>query len=347
MEERETDFPSDDLFAPAYEETRGFAPDEMVACARCSRHSAPTRTSCLYCGAPLPITEASAPLRRPELRPLESWERGLNVILLPEPKGEVTRETIAEAAVLLKTEAGRLREIVVSRRALPVARAASDEEAALIENRLGALGLSVEIISDELLAAESAPPVRVRKLEIAGDLLKGTAAGEVAHEIAWRNVVLISAGRIFTKRVEVEGRSTLGKRTAEAAEAREIVSDEAALEIYARCDARGWRIMANGFDYSCLGEMKALLARENFVRLAEVLRAQAPSAKFDDEYGRVRHLLASVWPLDERTESGGLRRTRPGRFNTGTATVLTNDAQFTRYARLRYRFELKRRDGQH
>ncbi|HEX5706855.1 MAG TPA: hypothetical protein VFX96_06150, partial [Pyrinomonadaceae bacterium] len=120
-------------------------------------------------------------------------------------------------------------------------------------------------------------------------------------------------------------------------------SDAPALEIYARGESGGWRVGADGFDYSCLGEMKGLLARENFVRLAEALRGRASAATYDDEYARVRHLLAHAWPLSEHTESGGLRRARPGKFNTESVTVLSNDAQFTRYARLRYQLELRRR----
>jgi hypothetical protein len=133
------------------------------------------------------------------------------------------------------------------------------------------------------------------------------------------------------------------RRTDDVVETRETMSDAPALEIYARGEASGWRVAADGFDYSCLGDAKRLLARENFVTLAGLLRERAADAAYDDEYGRVRHLLAHAWPLSEHTESGGLRRARPGKFNTESVTVLSNDAQFTRYARLRYQLELRRR----
>lgn len=322
---------------------RGFAPGELVACEACARSNAPTRMSCIYCGAALPATAESERLRRPVLRPLEGWERGLNVVLMPERRAEVTREEVAEAAAFLKMDGARLWEMTTARLALPVARASGEEEAALVERRLASLGFTVEIFADELLAAEASRPVQVRKLELGEESVKGWAAGEASRELRWPDVVLIASGRIFTRRVEVEERSALARRTDDVVETRETMADTPALEIYARGEAAGWRVTADGFDYSCLGAAKGLLARENFVRLAEALRGRAASAVYDDEYGRVRHLLAHAWPLAEHTESGGLRRARPGKFNTESVTVLTNDAQFTRYARLRYHLELRRR----
>nr|MDQ3746090.1 hypothetical protein [Acidobacteriota bacterium] len=105
-----------------------------------------------------------------------------------------------------------------------------------------------------------------------------------------------------------------------------------------------FRVLADNFDYSCLGASKRLLARENFVTLVETLRARAPSAVFDDEYASSRALLSLAWPPTERTASLGLRRERPGRFNTEAATLITNEQQFTRYSRLRRRLAPRGRE---
>ena len=131
----------------------------------------------------------------------------------------------------------------------------------------------------------------------------------------------------------------------ETVETREIAGDEAVLDVYAASESEQgcFRVMADGFDYSCLGEGKRLLARENFVLLVEALRARTPSAALDEDYAASRALLAAAWPPAERTESLGLRRERPGRFNTEAATVVTNEAQFTRYSRLRRRLALRAR----
>jgi len=322
---------------------RRFSPEELVACEGCRRANPPTRMSCLYCGAKLPLTAAGAALRRPTLRPLEDWERGHNVVLLPgAPPGSRT-QTFAAAAELLSIAAPRLIEAVDAREALPVARAASADEAKLIEERLGALGFKVLIVADDELAEEAGPPRRVRKLEFAEDVLSAWTSGGEQASASWGEVVLLAAGRIKTKRVEVEERSGRVRPGAEVVDAREIFADEAALEIHTARDACGWRIMSGNFDYTCLGARKGLLALRNFETLIEELRARAAGAAFDGGYNRLRHLLSAAWPLAEREESGGLRRERPGKFNAEAVTVVSNDAQFTRYVRLRRLLELRRR----
>ncbi|HEX8117278.1 MAG TPA: hypothetical protein VF521_08400, partial [Pyrinomonadaceae bacterium] len=67
------------------------------------------------------------------------------------------------------------------------------------------------------------------------------------------------------------------------------------------------------------------------------------SAAYDEEYARLRPQLSDVWPSAERTESLGLRRERPGRFNQEAATTVSNETQFTRYARLRHLLLLRAR----
>src|SRR5215210_5685305 len=90
-------------FAPATEAPRAFAFEEMLACEACLRANPPTRMNCLYCGEKLPAAETRAAHLRPTLRPLEEWERGLNVILLPCER-EPSPESLAEAAKFLRTD---------------------------------------------------------------------------------------------------------------------------------------------------------------------------------------------------------------------------------------------------
>ena len=298
--------------------------------------------SCLYCGAELPLTAAGAALRRPALRPLEEWERGHNVVLLPGAP-PASPQTIDAAAELLRLAAPRLIEAVDAREALPVARAASVEEAKLIEERLGALGFKVLIVADAELAEEAGPPRRVRRLEFGEGVLSAWASGGEQASAPWGELVLLATGRIKTKRVEVEESSGRVRPGGEVVDAREIFADEAALEIHTARDACGWRVMSGNFDYTCLGARKGLLALKNFEALVEELRARAAGAAFDGGYNRLRHLLGAAWPPAEREESGGLRRARPGKFNAEAVTVVSNDAQFTRYVRLRRLLEFRRR----
>lgn len=312
---------------------RRFEPGELVACDKCSRANAPTRMNCLYCGAPLPVTERSAALRRPALRKLEEWEQGFNVLLHP-PSRRPAPETIEELASLLRLDAARLSEMFVSGTTLPVARAASSEEAELIVGRLKARGLEVEVLDDDSLART---PARVRALGFDSDalVLMPSADAEPAG-VFWGRVVLLVLGRVVTRRVEMEERPSKLVGRGRLTDAREVASDEAVLDIYTSDAAsEGFRVMADGFDYSCLGAGKGLLARDNFKTLVTELRARATGAALDEEYARLRGVLASVWPPAERNESGGLRRDRPGRLNTESVTVVSNEAQFTRYSRMR------------
>ncbi len=317
---------------------RRFTAGELIACSECARANPPTRMNCIYCGASLPVTAESEALRRPTLRKLEEWEQGFNIVLLPRSNaGEPAPGALAEASEFLRREGSQLEACVGAGLALPLARAATREEAELITRRLGALGFSVEAIADEALDA-SRMPKRIRMLELNDEALVGwSGPDEEPSSVAWGEVELLLTGRILTKRVEVEEYQKKLKRRSEVIEARELFYDEAVLELFASSDAdgAGWRIMAESFDYSCLGARKGLLARDNFNSLVETLRERAKSAEFDADYLRVRQLLAAVWPLAERTEALGLRRSRPGRLSTEAATILSNEMQFTRYARLR------------
>lgn len=334
----------DAKLAPA---PRAFAPAEMVACEECLRANPPTRMNCLYCGAALPATAPTAggDLRRPTLRPLETWEQGFNVVLLPRGAGELSVDSLTEAAALLRLEAGQLREMAAAGAHLPLARAATRDEAALVDAKLRALGWQVEIVSDEELGVETGAPKRIRKLELDPDALAGwTSAEGACVRVEWDSVTLLVAGRIARKRIEVEerrgGRRTRGAES-DVVETREFHDDESALDLYLAGSLVNWRIMAENFDYTCLGAAKSLTAAENFKRLVETLGRRAPRAAYDDSYRSVRHHLKFAWPLAEQTEAGNLKRIRPGRYNAEAVTNVTNETQFTRYGRLLQYFRLR------
>lgn len=326
---------------------RAFAPAEMVACEACLRANAPARMNCLYCGAVMAVADASNDLRRPSLRALEAWEQGFNVVLLPHSADTSSVDNLPEAARLLKLETGQLLEMTqAGLSALPLARAASREEATLVESKLRALGIEVEVVADEHLAVETDAPKRIRKLEINSEALTGwTSAEGEGVRIEWADIVLLLAGRIARKRIEVEERRSgrIGaSQGGEVVETREFQTDESVLDLYFAGSIVNWRIMAENFDYSCLGADKSLTAAENFTRLSETLRERATVAAYDESYRGARPFLKFAWPLTEQTEAGNLRRIRPGRYNSEAVTSVTNETQFTRYGRLLHYLRLRR-----
>lgn len=349
--------------------THGFAREQLVACDECLRPNAPTRMNCLYCGAALPVDESGAALRRPTIRPLEEWERGFSAVLLPTapaarggnfeealgPRagraGDRTRfeeESLAEAASLLRLEVETLREMVAAGSAVPLARVATRAEASLIRERLGALGFALTVLADEELCGEKAQPLRVRRLEFGGETLEGWAG--VASEpraVAWGEVVLLVRGQMLTERVEVEERSVRLGADRAVADERRMFGDANVLDLFAetREGVAHWRIASDAFDYSCLGEHKTLLAKDNFETLVRTLRASAPRAVYDDAYKSVRRLLAAAWPPIERAAAGGLRRERPGKFNVEVVASTSNETQFTRYARMLFWLRAGRTGG--
>jgi hypothetical protein len=310
----------------------------MLKCAACLRANAPTRTSCLYCGGALPVSTAGANLQRPTLRPLEKWERGYNTILAPHQAGvRLDEESLREIAGLLRLDASDLERILETDEALPLSRSAAFDEASLIAQRLGALGLRALTVSDEDLREEALTPKRIRAAELREEtlVLHPTGGGE-AHSLTWSGVRLLVAGRLMVRKVASEERQgrRKGGSEQEVVNTSETYADEAVLDIYSA--SGGWRIAANHFDFSCVGQQKSLIAAENFQTLASILRARASQATYDDSFTRVRRALACVWKPEQNVESRGLKRERPGKYSTETLTTSDNEMQFTRYALLRH-----------
>jgi len=310
---------------------RAYSQDELAVCESCKRANPPTRTSCIYCGATLPINHETASLIKPTLRPLENWEQGFSVVILPD-RNEATVLALKMLSDLLRIEIESLRIAIASGRVVPLARCASQEEAELVCKRLIDLGIRAEVVSDIELDAN--PVRRVRTLELTDNALFIYPTGrDERHSLQWQDISLLVIGRRIVRRLEVAERPDK-KRGKEVIDSRELSSDSERLDIYTTHDEPGWRVAAENFDFSCLGKMKTLIASQNFQELVAVLRKQAPFAVYTDSYVRLRQTLGLVWPLNERTESLGLGTSRIGRVSTGAVTTSDNELQFTRYSRL-------------
>jgi hypothetical protein len=320
-------------------EHRGFSHDELIPCEKCKRVNPPTRANCLYCGSGLPVSDTAAQLIRPSLRQLEDWESGFNLVRLPGESIPSNTE-LRKLTDLLRQDVEFVRLIFSSGVALPLARCASREEAEVVQARLTDLGVQVLIVSDAELDAH--PIKRVRTLELVpGSMVLCPIGRKEKTEIPWQEITLLVVGRRIVRRLEVAER-TDKRRGKEVVASRELSTDAERLDIFSNKFDDGWRVAADNFDFSCLGELKTMIASKNFQILAGVLRDRAPQADYDDSYLRARNSLSLVWPLEQRTESLGLHKPRMGKINTGAATTSDNELQFTRYSRLLHRLKLRR-----
>ena len=318
-------------------EPLGFPADQMIRCEECLRANPPTRVSCLYCVAPLPLTESAARLRKPVLRQPEKHQLGYNNILLPAQR-EVSTETVNEAAALLKLSTENVQQLMSQSVPTPVARTASREEAELVTLRLRDLGLRCVTVSDEELGLSSSETIvkRVRAMSFEDDeRVVISHSGSEQISITWPDVILILPARIMETRLEIKERMSRKKEN-EIVDTNEFFRDEAVIDFYTAGHLFTWRVGATGFDFSCLGREKALVANENISRLQRLIIAKAVNAQFDDSYQRIRNLLELVWSTQAETQSSGWRRERPGKLSVGVATTKSNESQFTRYSRLRY-----------
>jgi hypothetical protein len=323
-------------------EPQGFSPEQMIRCEECLRANPPTRVSCLYCVAPLPLTEASKSLRKPVLRPPDKHQLGYNNILLPIDRA-VPEELIAEASALLKLSLENVQALMSESVPLPVARTASREEAELVCERLRDLGLNCMTVGDRDLGLSMSDNAvkRVRAMGFDDGYLTIYQAGVAESvQVSWSDVILIVPGRIFETTLEIKERMSR-KPEKEILDTSEFSRDEAVIDVYVADHSATWRIGAGGFDFSCLGREKTLVANENIGRLQRLLVEKAVNARFDDSYRRVRNLLELTWSTQPETQSSGWRRERPGKLSVGMATTKSNETQFTRYSRLRYYLQLE------
>jgi hypothetical protein len=314
-----------------------FAPEQMIPCEHCLRQNPPTRVSCLYCGAVLPLNETSFNLQKPTLRRLEQWELGYNNILVPSANAQAEPEEIDYPAVadLLKLSVEDLRQIIPCSTPLPLAHAASPDEATLVERRLASLKVNSRVVADSDLGVTETGPVNLRGMNFHEAGFSAFQSPDLpALEVKWSDLVLIVKGRIVSTRVELkEQRSSReGERTLDSSE---FFSDEVVVELHTESLSRPFRVSAHSFDFSCLGPAKGLVAGENMNTLIERLCEGAPQVVMDEEYKSLRKLLEPVWPTAQQNQSIGWKRERPGKYTIGSAAVKNNETQFMRYSLLR------------
>lgn len=316
---------------PIRSEEIGFAPDAMIACAKCGRSNPPNRPDCMYCGA---AREGSTAEPRLDLRVLESWENGFNVFVTNSGAGDARESAAQMLAGLLLTEPAVMLSILESRLVLPVARLESKTQAEIITGKLARFGIETRVLRDDVLALGQ-KPVRLRGLEFDEEALVLKFFGKSETERLRRDDLgLIVSGIILEGRTE-----SLGKRKSRRTVTRSETltsSDEPVIDIYSRQSRTGWRIRASGFDFSCIGADKSLLVAENMERLISKLANYSPTAKVVHDYAKIRSLLEHCWPSEARKDALGLQRTGFVRRDLSTVLTTNNLVQLTKYSRLQW-----------
>lgn len=316
-------------------EHQRFAPDEMVRCEVCLRTNPPNRTNCLYCAAALSVNRKIIEDLPLVLKPIDDSIAGYNCILVPKDADELSATQLPNAAKLLNLEASELKKILDAHSPLPLVRTSTRADADLLTTKLLAFGLSTKVISDVELGSLESDVLNVRAAEITEERITlKQLGGDKGKEVPWSDIVLIVSGRLITRRVEsAEQKGRRGKN--EIIEATQFFADELVMDIYANNRNETFRIAANRFDFSSLLN-RGLMAAENFISLLHLIRARSPAAQQDDSYMSLRQSLDPVWRSGQRTESGGWRRDRPGKYAVEAVTESSNVIQFTRYSRLRF-----------
>jgi len=306
---------------------RAFSASELVGCNGCSRTNPPNRSTCLYCGATLPITELSAFSTSLAAEDDANSATAFHVVACSSSTIEELR--LNEIAELLNLKPSELQSLLTAGSA-PIFSAPSEKQAQTAVAKLAAQGVTTQVVSDAQLAVDN-PPQTITALEVhADDLLTAVRRGKQTVATRWSDVMLIVMGRLYFASREIDQKRDRHKQVVDE---REILTDDAVLDIYPRGEAQGWRIRASNFDFSCLGEKKQLTAFANFTSLTAVMRQRATAAAFDDSYLRLRTALNSVWPEEPNAHAKARRRTGFVQLDS-SVTSLDNEIQFTRYSRL-------------
>jgi len=309
----------------------GYAPAELVECGRCGRANPPTRESCLYCGAAAAAPgdrDAGRPL---DLRALEAWENGFNVILRPSADNAGVRS----AATLLDMDASLLERAARADSFIPLARVASEIDAQKIGSQLERLGLNTVIVNDVTLKAAQ-PNIRIRAMEFERETITATDFNTFEKMSAPAgDLALIVCGTIHESRSEsIEQAKRKGQKRSLSSS--ETASDEPIMDIYFRGLSRGWQVRSKGFDFSVLGTEKGLLAADNFDRLKINLLLFQPSARLLDDHRIIRDLIAQVWPDEVRTDFEGIKSAGLWKAGFSKKVISNNFEQFNRYSRLQW-----------
>jgi hypothetical protein len=308
---------------------------ETVPCPQCNRNNGVRRTACLYCGAALPVTDTTAAVQVPTLKPVEEWEQGFTVVLAPLDADEPEARQVSRLSEIVRLTEDEAAAFLSARVSLPVARVSSFEEADLIARILGASDLGATVVSDASLDLGSMLK-RIRALHVDDEGLHALVLWGDWVTLPRADVVRVVEGHVVSTKVDlVEGTGKSRKRM-DIVDTAQYFVESYAVDVYGPTLEQSFRIKADSFDYRCLGPARSHRLDANVGALCEMLRGYAGASRYDGDYRRIARLLDHAWPRASRVEARGL--TRRGDLKHYTSSSVTTDAlaQFTRYSRTRF-----------
>jgi hypothetical protein len=319
---------------PKPTESEAYKKEELILCQNCQRVNPPTRLDCLYCGREMEFDETQSQFLKPILRKAEKNLPGFNLIYLANLNGWDERQ-ISEVAKMTRLDKDNLKSIAEAGKCLPIARAESIKETEIVATRLNEIGIETKIIPDSEFQLETLPK-RLRRIDFESEKITLIHFNnDEISEINKDQLKLMVVGIGVERKLEsTEKHQKKGEN--KVLETAEISSDEVLIDIFQNEDLKGYRVSAKGFDFSCLGKEKKLLAGENIKILIQKLKEFAPNAIFDDSYVHLRNNLARVWEVEERNDSRGLKRKSFGSFNKIQVITTSNVSQFTKFSRLQW-----------
>jgi hypothetical protein len=309
----------------------GFADEQMPLCPSCSRKNAPNRLKCIYCGARLEIAATGFDDLRLTAKQLESWQKGWNVVL--RPGGEKLDDSVVlRIADEFSFDKEFLTRILNSSIPLPLVGLEGNEQAAIWSRRLKKYGLESEVIPDEALHFQTRPR-RLREVRFTDSTLELIDFNTQAVTSVSREMVrTIVTGVLFTDKSETLEKRKSGK--SETVEETENYSDEAVTDIFFEADEIGYRILASGFDFSCLEGEKSRISGQNCAKLVEHILIASPMARAVTNYRELRSVLSEVWAVDRSQEFFGPQRSGLMSAESRRQISRTNITQFTKFSRL-------------
>jgi hypothetical protein len=269
----------------------------------------------------------------PPQRNIDAAEHAFNTVLEPFP-ARVNESAVTALASALHIDLSEAQSLVNADKLVPLARSQTRSEAEMITALVRTCGLRARVIADKDMRLDH-ELVRARRIALKdGDLRVYYSGGEMSLILA--DIRLMVLGELRNVRVDyTEGISGKRGQSANVLDSSEYRSEETLLDVYTTSVDRSFRIKSDAFDYSGMVSPLSFRSDVNFRAAFETLRAALPHAKVDEEFSKMRGLLARAWPERSRNESRGIKRTGVAFRAVAQASVTTdNRDQFDRYSRL-------------